>query len=187
MPAMKIEIKKVDINNDEHIRSIMKWDNSDDLYHFINPFKYEDKRENLTFESVKKRYKKNPDNMNNTYIILDGDKPIGNFSIQMNPEHLMKKGEETSWIGLTIGEKEYWGTGVAKIAMNYVEKESRKLKAVRIELGTFEFNRRAYTFYKKCGFVEIGKIKRFTYWDGKYWDDIRMEKYLSPLTCMEKP
>lgn len=62
--------------------------------------------------------------------------------------------------------------------MDYIKKQSKRLGAVRIELGTFEFNHRAYAFYKKCGFVEIGKIKRFTYWNGKYWDDIRMEKYL---------
>ncbi len=96
----------------------------------------------------------------------------------MNPGHLMKKEKKTSWIGLIIGEKEYWGRGVAKIAMDYIEKKSRRLGAVRIELGTFEFNHRAHVFYKKCGFMEIGRLKRFTYWNGKYWDDIRMEKYL---------
>ena len=90
----------------------------------------------------------------------------------------MKKVKGTSWLGLTIGEKEYWGTGVAKIAMEYFEEESRRLGANRIELGTFEFNYRAQAFYKKLGFVEIGRLDKFTYWDGKYWDDIRMEKYL---------
>ena len=96
---MKIEIQKIDINNDEHIRSIMRWDNSDDLYHFITPVRYEDKREDHTFESVKKRYKKNSDNVHNTYIIFDRERPIGNFSIQMNPKHLIKNGKKTSWIG----------------------------------------------------------------------------------------
>ena len=179
---MKIEIQKININNDEHIRSIVRWDNSDDFYHFITPVKCGDKRENHTFESIKKEYKKNPDSTHNTYIILDRKRPIGSFSIQMNPKHLMKKSEETSWIGLTIGEKEYWGRGVAKTAMDYIERESKKLGAVRIELGTFEFNRRAHAFYKKCGFLEIGRLKKFTYWNGKYWDDIRMEKYLHSLT-----
>ncbi|MDE0118399.1 MAG: hypothetical protein OXM55_00125 [Bdellovibrionales bacterium] len=103
---MKIEIKAIASDNDEHIRSIVSWDNSDDFYHLIPPAKRGDKRVNHTFESVKRRYKKNPDCMH-TYIILDRKKPIGYFSIQMNPEHLMKKGERTSWIGVTIGEKEY--------------------------------------------------------------------------------
>ena len=79
---------------------------------------------------------------------------------------------------LTIGEKEYWGTGAAKIAMDYFERESKKCGATRVELGTFEFNHRAQSFYKKIGYKEIGRLDKFTYWDGRYWDDIRMEKIL---------
>jgi hypothetical protein len=28
------------------------------------------------------------------------------------------------------------------------------------------------------GYREIGRIDDFTYWQGKMWQDIRMEKYL---------
>ncbi|MEZ4740891.1 MAG: GNAT family N-acetyltransferase [Bdellovibrionota bacterium] len=175
---MNIEIKQLDINDEEQIRSIVRWENDKDLYHLITPVRDKSKPEINTFESLKKRYAENPEYSSGIYIIFDNNKPIGNFSLQIDPGHLMKKINGTSWLGLTIGEKEYWGRGVAKMAMEYFEKESRRLGANRIELGTFEFNYRAQAFYKKLGFIEIGRLDKFTYWDGKYWDDIRMEKYL---------
>ena len=176
---MNIEIRQIDISDDEQIRSMARWENDKDLYHLIVPVRDKDNPEINTFESLKKRYNENPDYASGIYMIFDGEKPIGNFSLQLDPGHLMKKIKGTSWLGLTIGEKEYWGTGVAKVAMEHFEEESKRLGASRIELGTFEFNYRAQSFYKKLGFVEIGRLNKFTYWGGKYWDDIRMEKYLS--------
>ncbi len=90
----------------------------------------------------------------------------------------MKKVSGTSWLGLIIGEKEYWGTGAAVIAMKFFEDESLRLGLKRIELGTFEFNIRAQNFYKKLGYTEIGRLKNFTYYNNRFWDDIRMEKIL---------
>jgi RimJ/RimL family protein N-acetyltransferase len=48
----------------------------------------------------------------------------------------------------------------------------------RIELGVFEFNTVAIGLYKKMGYNEIGRIEDFTYWNGKMWQDIRMEKII---------
>ena len=47
-----------------------------------------------------------------------------------------------------------------------------------MELGVFEFNTRALKLYQKLGYTEIARIDAFTYWEGKMWQDIRMEKYL---------
>ena len=62
--------------------------------------------------------------------------------------------------------------------MEFFEKESIKLGLIRAELGTFEFNSRAHAFYKKLGYDEIGRVKNFTYYRNRFWDDIRMEKML---------
>jgi len=48
----------------------------------------------------------------------------------------------------------------------------------RIELDVFEFNTQAIKLYRKLGYKEIARIPDFTYWQGKVWQDIRMEKYL---------
>lgn len=80
-------------------------------------------------------------------------------------------------MALSVGI-DYLGTGVARTAMDFFENESLKLGLKRIELGTFEFNTRAQKFYKHLGYVEIARLKDFTYYQNRYWDDIRMEKVL---------
>ena len=54
----------------------------------------------------------------------------------------------------------------------------KEISLKRIELGVFEFNKRAQKFYEKIGYSRIGTIDDFTYWNGRFWSDIRMEKYL---------
>jgi len=176
---MKIKIEKLDIKNNLQLKSIVKWDNDTDLYHLITPVKSKDSSvEVKTVEQLTEMYEQSPEYAKGIYIILDEDRPIGSFSLQFNPGHLLKNIPNTSWLGLTIGEKEYWGKGIANKAIKYFEEESRCLGANRIELGVFEFNERAQKFYQKQGYREIGRIPNFTYWNGKLWDDIRMEKYL---------
>jgi len=63
--------------------------------------------------------------------------------------------------------------------MGYLEEEIKAQGLKRIELGVFEFNTNAIKLYRKMGFEEIGRIDDFTYWDGRMWGDIRMEKYLA--------
>ena len=58
------------------------------------------------------------------------------------------------------------------------EEEIRKAGCKRIELGVFEFNEPAKKLYQKMGYAEIGRIPNFTFWQGKMWTDIRMEKYI---------
>jgi hypothetical protein len=49
----------------------------------------------------------------------------------------------------------------------------------RLELGVFEFNHAARRLYEKLGYKEIGREYDFTYYDGRMWPDIRMEKELT--------
>ena len=176
---MKINFKKLNIKNTEQLKSLVKWDNDLEFRHLIR--RTEDKNEvikPITFNKLKTRYEDNPKRAEGIYIIYDNNRQIGNFSLQIDPEHLLRKIKGTSWLGFTIGEKEYWGSGAAKIAMEFFEQESISLGLTRVELGAFECNPRAEKFYKKMGYKEIGRFADFTYWDGRYWSDIRMEKYL---------
>ena len=60
--------------------------------------------------------------------------------------------------------------------MEFIEQKSREAGVKRVELGCFEMNERAFELYKKIGFVEIGRIDNMTEYNGKWWQDIRMEK-----------
>ena len=62
--------------------------------------------------------------------------------------------------------------------MQYLEEQIRAHGWKRIELGVFEFNTNAIKLYQKLGYQEFARIANFTYWEGRMWQDIRMEKYL---------
>ena len=60
--------------------------------------------------------------------------------------------------GITIGEKNYWGTGIAKTAsemlLNYA---FQIIKLEELYLTVFEANVRAIQFFSNLGFVKTGK------------------------------
>ncbi len=173
-------IENLDINSNEQLKSLLKWKQDPAIAHFITPIRSKDTLIEIpTLDTLRKNLQQNAKINSFNYMIFDRDKIIGTFSIHIDPEHLLKKVKGTSWLGLTIGEKDYWGTGAAKVAMDYFESESIKLGATRVELGVFEFNLRAQAFYKKLDYVEFARINKFTYWQDRFWDNIRMEKLLS--------
>ena len=53
---MKIKIEKLDINNEEQIHSLVKWDNDPKFSHLIQPVRKEsDKLEVVSYEILKKK------------------------------------------------------------------------------------------------------------------------------------
>jgi RimJ/RimL family protein N-acetyltransferase len=44
----------------------------------------------------------------------------------------------------------------------------------KVKLGVFDGNDRAHAVYRKCGFVEDGRLRQEYYQDGRYWDVIQM-------------
>lgn len=103
----------------------------------------------------------------------------------MDPEHLFTKEPGTAWISITIGEAHARGKGIGYQSLHYLEKQIIAHGLRRIELGVFEFNTPALSLYHKLGYREIGRIKDFTYWRDRMWQDIRMEKYLSASSAQE--
>ena len=173
---MNIIIEEIDKTQYEPYEYIAKWSNNPEIKYFIGANMTEGE---MPDRDPKEMHKKaNEDANKHIYLIKDGDKPIGDLSIMIDPPHVKKKEKNTSWIGICIGEKEYRGKGVAKIAMDFLEDESRRLGLKRIELGVFEYNERARAFYKKVGFKEFSRDEKFVYYQGQWRADIRMEKYL---------
>ena len=172
-----MKIIAFDPTNDEHINGHLRWNNDPELYALTVPVrKAESVRPIETFESVRARYLENLTHAATVFMIYDGDFLVGFYSLQMNPPQAMRKEVPTAWLGLTIGERSHWGSGIATSAMGHFESCARALGAQRIELGTFEFNFRAQNFYTKLGYREFSRLKNFTYHDGRFWDDVRMEK-----------
>lgn len=70
------------------------------------------------------------------------------------------------------------GKGIGYAAIQYLEEQIKKQGLKRIELGVFEFNEKAHKLNHKLGFKEISYFENFTFWQGKMWKDIRMEKFV---------
>ncbi len=161
---------------DALIESMIKWYNDDEIAPFIHPNMHATDQPTYSKNEVLISCAYHPDKFN--YLILDGLKAIGEVSITRNFFMLHNNVPNSAWVSICIGEKEYWGKGIATMAMDFLEDECRKMGFSRIELGVFENNIRAITRYRKLGYREIARYPKFTYSKGEWYADIRMEKTL---------
>jgi len=79
-------------------------------------------------------------------------------------------------VGISIYNPKYWGKGYGQESINLLLGFAfRNLNLNRVELDTFDFNKRAQNCYLKIGFKEVGKRRKAKFIDGKYHDDIIMD------------
>jgi RimJ/RimL family protein N-acetyltransferase len=173
---MDIKFKRLTEPTTEIVERLNKWENDPVLTPFIRPNNTRDDLERrviVTIKDIEQRLKHH-----HTYLIYLGDQLIGQMDYKVDPNYLYKKETGTAWIGILIGEEIGRGKGIGFLAMKYLETRIKLKGLKRIELGVFEFNANAIKLYKKLGYKEIARINDFTYWQGKMWQDIRMEKYI---------
>lgn len=76
-------------------------------------------------------------------------------------------------------KKKFWGLGVATHLMQTIINYAKANGQTQIlHLGVIEDNLNAISLYKKLGFVEIGRYKKFLKINGQYKDEILMNLYL---------
>jgi RimJ/RimL family protein N-acetyltransferase len=80
-----------------------------------------------------------------------------------------------AWMGIGLGEREYWGKGygtdAVRVALRYAFTE---LNLRRVTLGVFAYNPRAIKSYEKAGFTVEGRLRRYIARDGQRNDMIVM-------------
>jgi len=100
---------------------------------------------------------------------LEDDKHIGFFGLWVDLIH----GE--AWVGIGIGEREYWGKGygtdMMKLCLQYAFTE---LNVHRVSLGVHEYNPRALRSYEKAGFQLEGRTRRDILREGVRTDSLWM-------------
>ncbi len=173
MTSSNFRMVALDAQNLQHTDMLFKWWRDSEIQHLIFPRKDEKSIFIPTLEDIRE-----PRAQDDHFMIYDGKTPIGEASLMKNPKHLLDATVDSSWLGLCIGNKIYWGSGAAKFALDFLEERSLNFGFNRIELGVFEYNQRAIRFYEKQGYQAFEKLSKFTYHDGRMWDDIRMEKLL---------
>lgn len=172
---MNIQFKLIQ-NNLDLANKMVGWYNNPDIAHFIHVNRNEDNPHEYTLDDVIKEL--HPHTNVHRYSILDSDLPIGELSITRDFFLLMKKDENSAWISILIGDQNYWGKGISKFAMKFLENTCKDMGFSRIELGVFENNVKAINLYNSLGYKEFTRIEHFTYSYGKWCADIRLEKYL---------
>ncbi|MDI6871836.1 MAG: GNAT family protein [Bacillota bacterium] len=78
-------------------------------------------------------------------------------------------------LGITIGREDLHGQGLGTEAIQLLlEYSFAFLNLHKINLSYFEYNDRGARCYARCGFREEGRIRENRYYEGRYWDVIRM-------------
>ena len=74
-----------------------------------------------------------------------------------------------------IGEKEFWGKGIAGEATEYILRYAfETINLNRVWLGVSEPNVKAVKFYEKAGFAREGVLRDEIFKEGRYFNSIRM-------------
>ena len=78
--------------------------------------------------------------------------------------------------GISIYDPKNWGKGYGQEATNLALGFAfNTLNLNRVELCTFDFNKRAQKCYKSVGFTEVGRRRKARFVDGEYRDDLIMD------------
>ena len=80
-----------------------------------------------------------------------------------------------TFVGIGLGEREYWGKGYGTDAMWVILRYAfTELNLHRVSLNVFEYNPRAIRSYEKAGFTYEGRMQKMLNRDGKRWGIIYM-------------
>lgn len=173
---MNVTFKKLIKPTAEIVECRNRWQNDPALIPLIRPNKDKDALESgkvVTMQDLEQRLSDHE-----MYLIYLEAQLIGEMEYQVDPKQLYKKEPGTAWIGILIGEEIGRGKGIGYLALKFLENEIKQEGLKRIELGVFEFNTNAIRLYENLGYQELVRLEDFTYWQGKMWQDIRMEKYI---------
>jgi RimJ/RimL family protein N-acetyltransferase len=89
--------------------------------------------------------------------------------------HRARPEDRNAELGIMIGDKSYWNGGYGTDTMlTLVRFAFEQMNLHKVALGVFDFNERAQKVYRRCGFVEEGRLREDVFQDGRYVDQVRM-------------
>ena len=101
---------------------------------------------------------------------LEEDKLIGEIGLDV-----VDWSGRDAFVGLGIGETDYWSKGYGTDAMNVLLRFAfTEINLKRITLTVFEYNPRAIRSYEKVGFRHEGCKRLLLNREGRRWDELYM-------------
>ncbi|PSQ96168.1 MAG: N-acetyltransferase [Bacteroidetes bacterium SW_9_63_38] len=153
----------------ENIHTHFRWNNDPELNRLDSEEPYEEE----SFGAFKTRFEQlcvKPTLTQHHFEIhdIDDDTLIGvAYVARMSTHH------EHALVGLTIGEKEYWGEGYGRDSLRLLLRYCfESLDLHRVSAETFEYNTAWRDLVEGRGFVREGVAREYLYRDGQYWDKI---------------
>ena len=105
-----------------------------------------------------------------TIRTLEDDKLIGELGLDV-----VDWSGRDAFVGLGIGETEYWSKGYGTDVMNILLRFAfTEINLKRVTLTVFEYNPRAIRSYEKAGFQHEGRLRKALNKEGKRWDMLYM-------------
>lgn len=156
---------------------LAKWHNDPELRELWLPRRSEThQRPYETASGLRKQHGEPTDfhPLSESMILLEGT-PVGQFVLYLNPPHRLSKGALVAWPTLVIGDAHHRRKGIGTAVGKHILQLARAAHATHIEAGVFEFNHPIRNFLEKVGFLEIGRVPDFTWYDGRKRPDIRYE------------
>lgn len=160
------EVRFSDVNENYY-----KWLNDSDVNRYL-----ETKYIPQSVENIKKYVEKMDGNPNEIFLAI---------CLRKNNEHIgnIKLGS-INWIhsfadiSLLIGNKKYWGKGIATEAITLLTGFAfNTLNLNSIKVGCYSDNIGSKKAFLKAGYEEVGRLKKHRYYNGKYTDEVILEKY----------
>jgi len=153
-----------------HARSEVRWQRDSEFHRLADG----DPARMFSEKAIKEWFEKQAeDSKPERYVFsvrtLAEDKYIGFLGMSVDLIH------SEAWVGLGIGEREYWskgyGTDMMRLCLQYAFAE---LCVERVSLGLHEYNPRALRSYEKCGFRLEGRTRKDVRREGQRFDSLWM-------------
>lgn len=151
------------------------WYNDERSRHLIFPNPKEEALPPVSAEAILQDLEHSPGVWR--FMILQDEEMIGSVDLSRKETLFLKEPLSSLWMGITLAPQ-HRGKGYGKKVLDLIEKEAARRHYARLEFGTFSNNNHAQKLYKKAGYEEFGRIPKFTWHDGTWYDDVRFEKYL---------
>ena len=121
------------------------------------------------------------DNLSLAIETLEG-RHIGSIGL-----HEARPNSRKASLGIMIGDKEHWsrgyGTDAILTLLRFVFEE---MNLNRVWLEVHEDNARAIACYRRCGFVEEGRLRQDRYRGGRYLDTLVMGILVDEFQALDK-
>lgn len=155
------ELEAEDINE-----NYQQWFNDSEVCRFNSHHRFPNYRQNM--QDYYDHVIKSKNNLILAIVDKQTDKHIGNISLQ-DIDQINRSAE----LAIIIGDKNYWGRGVGKEAVNLIVRHGFKsINLNRIYCGTADNNVGMQKIAEACGFKKEGAARGALFKDGHYHDMI---------------